>query len=615
MFFVLFCGYSFQEARSLSALCGNCTVDLSRNSSTLALMNGLRLLIAIVLGAPCALVEGNESPAGAPAYPAYDRHARHHAVAGRMGMVVSREALATQAGVKVLKQGGNAVDAAVAVGFALAVTNPQAGNIGGGGFMLIHDARSEKTVAIDYREKAPQAATRDMFLDENGDVDTERSRSSYLAVGVPGTVAGFAMALEHFGTITLAEALAPAIELATKGFPVGRDLYTELLHYRDRLITSPEVAKGFFKETGEPVDPGTRLVSATLGRSLELIARKGPDAFYRGEIADQIVEEMRRNGGLITHQDLNDYRPVLRRPIRGTYRGYDVYSMPPPSSGGVHIMQLLNILEPFRLRGKGHNSAATIHLMAEAMKYAYADRSKHLGDSDFHPLPLGWLLSKDHALAIRSRIDPAKATPSTEILPGTPSEEGPSTTHFSVMDAHGNAVANTYTLNFPFGSRIYLPKGGFFLNNEMDDFSAKPGVPNAYGLIGGAFNAIEPEKRMLSSMSPTIVIREGRPMLVTGSRGGSRIITSALQVILNVIEHEMKPAAAVAAPRIHHQWLPDQLYVEGGISPDTRTLLEKMGHTVEESEALGTANTIVYARGHFYGVADSRRPDALAAGY
>lgn len=551
-----------------------------------------------------------------PEPPIYNSLSTSHPESGLNGMVSSREKLASQAALEVLKNGGNAIDAAVTLGFAMAVTTPQAGNLGGGGFMMIHSADTNSTVAIDYREKAPLAATRDMFLDENGDVDKERSRYSHLAAGVPGTVAGLAKALELYGTISLAEALSPAIDLATNGFPVNEDLYQSLKTGRARLEKhSPHALSSFYDKDGKPYPPGHHIKLPELAKSLKLISKQGTNAFYKGKIAEQIVADMAANGGIITMQDLESYEPVVREPVRGTYKGYEIISMPPPSSGGIHIVQILNILEPLDLQAKGHNSAETIHLMAEAMKFAYADRSKHLGDSDFHPVPKEWLLSKSYAAEIREKMNFENATPSVDILPGEPIHEGLDTTNYTVIDSKGNAVANTYTVNFSFGSKIMPPGTGFFLNNEMDDFSSKPGVPNAYGLIGGEFNAIEAEKRMLSSMSPTLVMKDGKPYLLSGSRGGSQIITATLQVILNVLEHEMNLSEAVSAPRIHHQWLPDTLFIERGLSRDTIRILEEKGYEVKEGRAMGTTNSVSYQNEVYFGAADPRRPDSFAVGY
>ena len=539
-----------------------------------------------------------------------------HPVFAEHGMVASQEALASRIGVEVLERGGNAVDAAVAIGFALAVTLPRAGNLGGGGFMLVHQAESGETVAIDYREMAPAAASRDMFLDAAGDVDTAKSWYSRAAAGVPGTVAGLALALERYGTLSLAEALAPAIRLADEGIVVTRDLSDSLADRQERLTAVPATAAIFFHDDGRPVQPGERLVQSDLAWSLKQIAEHGPDAFYRGAIAERIAADMAANGGPLTRADLAAYRVAVRAPVHGTYRGYDVYSMPPPSSGGVHLVEILNILEGYPLGELGHNGAKTIHLMAEAMKLAYADRSQHLGDPDFWQVPVAGLTSKAYAEALRATIDPARARPASEIKPGDPAPyESPETTHFSVIDRWGNAVSNTYTINFGYGSGIVAAGTGILLNNEMDDFSSKPGVPNAYGLIGGAANAIEPGKRPLSSMTPTIVLKDGQAFLATGSPGGSRIITTTLQILLNVIDHGMNIAAATYAPRVHHQWLPDELRVERGLSPDTLVALAAMGHTVAEGDAMGSTQSVQRTADGLFGAADPRRPGALAIGY
>jgi gamma-glutamyltranspeptidase/glutathione hydrolase len=541
---------------------------------------------------------------------------RVHPVWAENGMVASQEALATGVGVDVLKAGGNAVDAAVAVGFALAVTLPQAGNLGGGGFMIVHTASGE-TVAIDYREKAPGGASRDMFLNAAGEADSALSRYSGLAVGVPGTVAGLALALEKYGTMSLAEVMQPAIRLATEGVTVTPDLADSLKENQEELTKWPSSAKIFFKSGGAAYEPGDTLVQSDLAKSLQAIAAGGPDAFYKGDIAEKISAQMQRDGGLIGMADLAGYEAVVREPVRGTYRDYEIVSMPPPSSGGVHIVQILNILEEFPISYLGHNSAETIHLMAEAMKLAYADRSEYLGDSDFVDVPVKGLTSKEYAEVLRKKIGAGRATPSATIKPDDPAPyESDQTTHFSVIDKDGNAVANTYTINFSYGTGLVAEGTGILLNNEMDDFSAKPGVPNAYGLIGGDANAVEPQKRPLSSMSPTIVLKDGKVFLVTGSPGGSRIITTVLQVIMNVIDHGMNVAEASHAPRIHHQWLPDELRIEEGISPDTIRLLEAKGHTIRVQEVMGSTHSIMRAEnGFLFGASDPRRPSALTAGY
>ena len=542
---------------------------------------------------------------------------RVHPVWARSGMVASQEAVATRIGVDILERGGNAVDAAVAVGFALAVTLPQAGNLGGGGFMIVHDADSGEAVAIDYREKAPGQASRDMFLDAGGNADSKKSQYSGLAIGVPGTVAGLALALERFGTMSLGDVMAPAIRLAEEGVTVTPDLSDSLKASADELKAWPSSAKIFFKEDGTPYEPGETLLQADLAKSLRQIAEGGPDAFYKGEIARLIAAQMEQDGGLVTTDDMAGYAAVVREPVRGTYRDYEVVSMPPPSSGGVHIIQILNILEGFPIGYLGHNSAETIHLMAEAMKLAYADRSEYLGDSDFVDVPMAGLTSKEYAVALRKKIGAGRAIPSATIKPSDPLPfDSDQTTHFSVIDKDGNAVANTYTINFSYGTGLVAEGTGILLNNEMDDFSAKPGVPNAYGLIGGDANAVEPGKRPLSSMSPTIVLKDGAPVLVTGSPGGSRIITTVLQVIMNVVDHGMNVAEASEAVRVHHQWLPDELRVEEGLSPDTIRLLEAKGHVVRVQPVMGSTHSIMRREdGSLFGASDPRRPSALTAGY
>lgn len=548
--------------------------------------------------------------------PIYSYEDRFHPVVGKSGMVSTQEALATQAGLQVLQEGGNAVDAAVTVGFTLAVTLPRAGNVGGGGFMLVHLADSNETIAIDYREKAPKSATRDIFLDANGEVDQEKSRFSYLAAGVPGTFAGMSLALEKYGTISLERALKPAIELAEKGFIVNEDLSNSLLGMKKYLGLHQASREIFFKEGKIPYEPGDILRQKDLANTLKLIAQEGKAAFYQGSIAEKIAATMAANGGLITKEDLAAYEPVIRQPIQGNYRGYQIYSMPPPSSGGVHLVQMLNILENFPIRKSGHNTAKTIHLMAETMKFAYADRSHHLGDSDFVSVPLAWLTSKVYGRQLAEKINLNQATPSEEITPGNlPKRESNDTTHYSVVDRYGNAVSNTYTLNFSYGSGIVVPGTGILLNNQMDDFSAKPGVPNAYGLIGGEFNAIEPEKRMLSSMTPTIVMENGKPFLITGSPGGSRIITTTLQVIMNVIDHKMNIATATNAVRVHHQWLPDELRIERGLNEDTISLLKEKGHEVNIKAAMGSTQSIMRVEDKLYGASDPRKSGALTLGY
>lgn len=541
---------------------------------------------------------------------------RSYPVEADAGMVVTSHTLATREAQAVLLAGGNAVDAAVTAAFALAVTQPRSGNIGGGGFMLVSPAGPDGVVAIDYREKAPLAATKDMYLTPDGQVDSEKSRFSHLAAGVPGTVAGLLLALEKYGSWSRQAVLAPAIRLAEQGFVVTPRFSEGIKASAERLKQWPASRRYFLKSDGSFYEPGDRFVQKDLAKTLRRIAEKGRDGFYRGATADLLVEEMQRGGGLITHEDLSAYEAVIRQPVRGEYRGYEVYSMGPPSSGGVHIVQILNMLESFPLQTWGHNSAKTIHVMAEAMKRAYADRARHLGDTDYVAVPLDGLTSKAYAKELVSGIDLLRATPSIEISAGNPAPyESNETTHFSVVDRFGNAVSNTYTINFSYGSHIAVEGAGFLLNNEMDDFSAQAGVANAYGLIGGDANRIEPGKRMLSSMSPTILKQSGRNVLVTGSPGGSRIISTTLQVILNMVDHGMNVQSAVNAPRIHHQWLPDEIRIEQGVSPDTVNLLEKMGHTVVQKSAMGAIQSIwLNDRGQSFGAADPRRETSFAMG-
>lgn len=540
-----------------------------------------------------------------------------HPVKAQHGMVASVDAMATRVGVEILRQGGNAVDAAVAVGFALAVTHPQAGNLGGGGFMLLRTA-SGRATAIDFREMAPGHASRDMFLDKQGNADSKLSLTSHLASGTPGTVAGLALATQKYGTLPLSTLLAPAIKLAREGIPVNDALADDLKTYgKEVLITHPNSKAIFYKPDGTPWQKGDRLVQKNLAHSLQLIARQGPDAFYKGEIADEIAGEMAQHGGLISKADLAAYRAVERTPVSGTYRGYEVFSMPPPSSGGIHIVQILNILENFDLAKMGFGSADAMQVMAEAEKYAYADRSEYLGDPDFVKVPWQALTSKAYAKTLAQQIDVAKARPSSEIKPGKLEPyESNQTTHFSVVDKQGNAVAVTYTLNTYFGSGIVAGNSGILMNNEMDDFSAKPGTPNVYGLVGGEANAVQPAKRPLSSMSPTIVAKGGKTWLVTGSPGGSRIITTVLQMVVNSIDFGMNVAEATNAPRFHHQWLPDQLRVEKGFSPDTLRLLENKGQHVKVLPSMGSTQSIMIGPdGMLYGASDPRSVDDLSAGY
>lgn len=538
-------------------------------------------------------------------------------VTARHGMVVAQEAIAARVGADILKAGGNAVDAAVATGFAMAVTYPRAGNIGGGGFMVIHLAKGKRNIAIDYRETAPGGITRDSFLDAKGDADPEKSRNNGLAVGVPGTVAGLALAHRKYGSgkFTLAQLIAPSIALARDGFIIDGDIADTLSSARRLFARWPSSAKIFMKADGQTLGAGERLVQRDLANTLEAVAKKGPRSFYEGAIADKIAAAVREAGGVMTAADLKAYRAIERNPVLGTYRGSTIVSMPPPSSGGVHLIEILNILEAYDLKKLGSSSPETAHLLIEAMKRAYADRAVHLGDPDFVKVPAQALMSKKYAASLRKSIG-TRATPSAEIRNGNLLKpEGDNTTHYSVVDRFGNAVSNTYTLNLSYGNGLVAEGTGVLLNNEMDDFAAKPLAPNAFGLVGGEANAPAAAKRPLSSMTPTIVLKNGKPFLVTGSPGGSRIITTTLQVILNVIDHGMTIADAVAAPRLHHQWLPDQVFVEPGWPQATLDALKARGHVIEQRPPGTAANSILVTRKGIVGAADSRTRGALAAGY
>jgi gamma-glutamyltranspeptidase / glutathione hydrolase len=532
-------------------------------------------------------------------------------VIARHGMVAAQEKRAARVGADILGQGGNAVDAAVAVGFALAVTHPQAGNLGGGGFMLIHLAGRGETVALDYREAAPSAITASSFLDDKGEADARKSRDSALSVGVPGTVAGLALAHERYGsgTFTLAQLIAPALAMARNGIEVDDDLADSLPRAQPRLARWPS-SRLFLRSDGRVLGERDELVQADLAAALEAIAREGPRAFYEGWIGERIVAGLRAAGGVMTRDDLARYRPLLRQAIRGTYRGYDVLSMPPPSSGGVVLIEMLNILEAFPLADL--DAGASAHAMMEAMKLAYADRAEFLGDPDFVEVPFARLTDKTYAARLRSTIGET-ARQARTIRPGNP-PEGANTTHYSVVDRWGNAVANTYSLNFSYGLGLVAEGTGILLNNTLDDFAAKAGAPNAYGLVGGAANAPAPGKRPLSSMTPTIVLKDGKVFLVTGSPGGSRIISTVLQVTTNVIDHRMNIAAAVAAPRLHHQWLPDEVFAEPGVAPDLIQALERRGHHVTRSTPWGSANSILVTPDGVAGGADPRTRGSVAVG-
>ena len=571
-----------------------------------------RLLLAVL----CLTVAAGGSGAQLPDSPIIRYADLTHPQLGASGMVASQNHLSSEVGAEILAAGGNAVDAAVAVGFSLAVTLPRAGNLGGGGFMLIHDAASGDSIAIDYREMAPARATRDMYLDEEGNAIPELSRFSHLAAGVPGTVAGLYRAHAMFGRLPWKKLLEPAIRQAREGVVVSYDLAGLLKLRQERMCRSEASCRYFYRKDGTPYEPGDLWIQRDLADTLERIARNGPDGFYMGKTAALIAAEMERGGGLVDEASLAAYKPVVREPVFGSYRGHGILTMPPPSSGGVHVIQMLNILENFPVREIGAGAADNVHLLAEVARLAYADRSQHLGDPDYYDVPVDWLTSKDYAKRLASSIDMAKARPSEEVAPGVAAAtESPDTTHYSVIDDQGMVVATTTTLNFSFGSGISVPGAGFLLNNEMDDFVAKPGVPNAFGLLGGEANSITAGKRPLSSMTPTIVLDDGRPWFATGSPGGSRIITSVLQMIVNMIDHEMNLAEATAAPRMHHQWWPDVLQLESGFSPDTVRLLREKGHEVQEARfSMGSLQSVGYSDGVYRGASDPRRPNAASRG-
>jgi gamma-glutamyltranspeptidase/glutathione hydrolase len=545
------------------------------------------------------------------------------AVHGQHGMVASRSMLASEVGAQIMRDGGNAIDAAVATGFALAVTYPSAGNLGGGGFMVIRLADGT-VVTNDNRERAPGAAHRDMYLDKDGNFIKGLPTAARIAAAVPGTVAGLLDVLERYGTLSRKQVVAPAIALARKGFPLSYDLARQFARRAELFRRYPASAAVFLRPDGTPFAAGDSWRQPDLARSLERISRHGRDGFYKGKTADLIVAEMQRGNGLISHADLATYESIWREPVHGRYRGYDIYGMSPPSSGGVLIMQMLNMLEPYDLKSMGFGSAVRAHLLIEVERRAYADRAQHLGDPDYYPVPIERLVDPAYALARFADFNPERASRSVDIGAGTWPDESPDTTHVSVMDAAGNAVAFTTTLNHMYGSKIVVDGGGFLLNNEMDDFSVKENVQNTYELTGGDANAIAPGKRMLSSLAPTIVVKDGQSILVTGSPGGSMIITTVLQVIVNIIDHGMDVSDAVAAPRFHHQWKPDRIvYEPDAFSPDTRRVLERLGHGEMlawdllpwsgSMRAIGGAHSVMWRDGELLGMSDPRK-DGGAAG-
>jgi gamma-glutamyltranspeptidase/glutathione hydrolase len=571
------------------------------------LVRTVTVLIALMFGATAyaQVAPVSRSPVITPA----------QTVMAGNGMVVAQEQRAARIGIEILDRGGNAVDAAVAVGFALAVTYPRAGNIGGGGFMVIHLGKTGEDAAIDYRETAPAAATEKMFLDANGEADPKKSRDSALSVGVPGTVAGLALAHEKYGSgkLTLAELIEPAITLARNGVEIVDDIADTLPLAQPRIARWRSSAPVFLNSDGTVLMPGQDLLQPDLAITLRAIASDGPKGFYEGPVADKIVAAVRMAGGIMATDDMKNYRAILREPVRGTYRGYDIISMPPPSSGGVHLIEMLNILEGYDLAKLSREES--LHIIAEAMKRAYADRATFMGDPDAVKMPVAGLISKKYAAELRAQIG-QRATPSTEIRSGNPADfEGQNTTHFSVIDRDGNVVSNTYTLNFSYGLGLVAEGTGVLLNNELDDFTSKPGTANAYGLVGYNANLPGPNRRPLSSMTPTIVMKDGKPFLITGSPGGSRIISTVLQIITNVIDFNLAVDQAVSAPRVHHQWQPDELYVEPGISPEILEGLVKRGYQVVLTPPQTSANSIEITADGYVGAADRRTRGSRAAGY
>ncbi len=574
-----------------------------------------RTVIAILLAVACAApANAQDASRGFYTPPAADTI---HPVVAEHGMVVAQEKIAARIGADVLSRGGNAVDAAVATGFAMAVTYPRAGNIGGGGFMVIHSKERGEDITIDYRETAPAATTPTIFLGPDGKPDIAKSRDSALGIGVPGTVAGLALALEKYGSgkFTLAELLKPAIALARDGFVVTDDVTDTMPEERERLAHWPSAIKIFSGKDGAPLRDGDVLVQADLAKTLSAIAEQGPRGFYQGPVAAKLVKAIDDAGGIMTLDDLKSYSAAIRAPLRGSYRGFDIVSMPLPSSGGVVLLEILNILEGFPMGEMKQGSAPSLHVMIEAMKRAYADRARYLGDPAFVSVPVAALTSKEYAAKQRASIDLDHATPWTDILSAsTTPREGSNTTHFSVVDRFGNAVSNTYTLNFNYGLGLVAEGTGVLLNNELDDFTAAPGASNAFGLVGFEANLPGPGKRPLSSMSPTIVLKDGKPVLVTGSPGGSRIISAVMQVIVNVLDYKMDVAAAVDAPRVHHQWLPDEVRVEHGFADETLAALRAKGHRVVEPLARTSANSIAVTDKGLLGAPDPRSRGAGAAG-
>ena len=579
----------------------------------------LRIFFKIIIGSIYALNSVMSAFAqDSSSQPLFEYSAINHPVMGKSGMVASHNALSSEIAAEILAGGGNAIDAGAALGFALAVTLPRAGNIGGGGFMLVHIAELDKTIAIDFRETAPASADRDMFFDANGNVVLDETyRFSHKSSAVPGSVAGLAHIVQEYGTMSLAEVLEPAIRLARDGINVTYDLAADLARSQ-RLKNNPASLQKFYKPDGSNYEVGELFKQPDLAWTLSEIAEHGVSAFYSGSVAKKIVASMEAHNGLITMEDLADYKVLEREPVRSTYRGYTIEAMPAPSSGGTHVIQMLNILENFPLAKMGPESSDALHVMAEAMKFSYADRSKYLGDPDFVEVPTETLISKAYAKDLAKRISMERALSSDQVEPGNLAiYESDETTHYSVVDDEGNMVGNTYTLMFSFGSGVVIEGTGILMNNNMGNFTLRSDIPDAFGLMGSENNLISPNRRPVSSMSPVLVSRDGAPLLMTGSPGGSKIISANMQMILNVVEFGMNIADAAVAPRIHHQWKPEVLEIESGISPDTVSRLIDKGHNInfsQRSAGMGSLQTVMWRDGLFYGYSDPRRPGAGAVG-
>ena len=579
----------------------------------------LRIFFKIIIGSIYALNSIMSAFAqDSSSQPLFEYSAINHPVMGKSGMVASHNTLSSEIAAEILAGGGNAIDAGAALGFALAVTLPRAGNIGGGGFMLVHIAELDKTIAIDFRETAPASADRDMFFDANGNVVLDETyRFSHKSSAVPGSVAGLAHIVQEYGTMSLAEVLEPAIRLARDGIKVTYDLAADLARSQ-RLKNNPASLQKFYKPDGSNYEVGELFKQPDLAWTLSEIAEHGVSAFYSGSVAKKIVAGMEAHNGLITMEDLADYKVLEREPVRSTYRGYTIEAMPAPSSGGTHVIQMLNILENFPLAKMGPESSDALHVMAEAMKFSYADRSKYLGDPDFVEVPTETLISKAYAKDLAKRISMERALSSDQVEPGNLAiYESDETTHYSVVDDEGNMVGNTYTLMFSFGSGVVIEGTGILMNNNMGNFTLRSDIPDAFGLMGSENNLISPNRRPVSSMSPVLVSRDGAPLMMTGSPGGSKIISANMQMILNVVEFGMNIADAAVAPRIHHQWKPEVLEIESGISPDTVSRLIDKGHNInfsQRSAGMGSLQTVMWRDGLFYGYSDPRRPGAGAVG-